>query len=138
MPRTWLTRAFIRWTARFLRRIGASDRITGLVAYHTAALTEAEERGLDAVLAEEFRFEDSATADALWYCDLTTGPDGQPLTVERRLLEIQQRYGPGHIVTRFADRARSSLLAASRRTEARLTAAGLRGSAVALAADAPD
>jgi predicted hydrolase (HD superfamily) len=111
--------------ARFLRRLGAPVRLAGLVAHHTAALIEAEERGLGAVLVEEFPVEESVTADALWYCDLTIGPEGKMLTVERRLSEIQQRYGPSHVVTRFVDRARSNLLAAAQRTEAQLALAAL-------------
>lgn len=32
---------------------------------------------------------------------MTTGPDGQNLSVEDRLAEIRQRYGPDDLVTRF-------------------------------------
>jgi hypothetical protein len=88
---------------------------------------EAQERGLAAELAGEFERERSATADALWYCDLTTGPDGQDLDVTERLSEIQARYGAGHVVTRFVDRARPELLDAVRRTELRLRAPDATG-----------
>jgi hypothetical protein len=33
-------------------------------------------------------------------CDMTTSPDGQPVQVQRRLAEIHNRYGPGHLVSR--------------------------------------
>ncbi|GAB3857935.1 hypothetical protein GCM10027610_094980 [Dactylosporangium cerinum] len=71
-------------------------------------------------LQVEFNREDSPTADALWYCDMTTGPDGQDLDVVVRLAEIRSRYGPDHIVTRFIARAGDQITAAVRRAEARL------------------
>ena len=37
-----------------------------------------------------------------------------------RMAEIRQRYGPGHIVTRFIDEGAPELLAAVERTERRL------------------
>ena len=39
-------------------------------------------------------------ADALIYCDMTTGPDGQRMSVEQRLAEIRSRYGPDDPVSR--------------------------------------
>jgi len=83
---------------------------------------EAEERGLDNALSEEFERERSPVADALCYADMTTGPDGQGFEVLDRLAEIRSRYGPGHIVTRFISRAEPEIVAAVRRTERRLTA----------------
>ncbi len=92
----------------------------GFVAHHSGAAIEAELRGFAEALNGEFPRERSATADALWYADLTTGPDGELLTVDERLAEIAERYGPGDVVTRFVDRARPELVAAVRRAEARL------------------
>src|SRR5690349_5260982 len=86
--------------ARWLRRVGVDERIAALVAHHSCAWLEAQERGLVEMLREEFVQEDSATADALWYCDMTTGPDGQPVRVEERIAEITSRYGPDDPVTR--------------------------------------
>ena len=106
--------------ARCLRDLGAEPRLSRLVAHHSGAAIEAEVRGLGDGLNAEFPQERSSAADALWYADLTTGPDGEVLTVEERLAEIEQRYGPGDVVTRFVDRARPELVAAVRRTEARL------------------
>jgi hypothetical protein len=103
--------------ARWLVRHGWDSRLAGLVANHSCALYEAAERGLDEVLASEFPQERSAVADALWYADMTTGPDGEDLTPRERLDEIRSRYGPDDIVTRFWRRAEPELLEAVRRTE---------------------
>jgi hypothetical protein len=113
--------------ARWLRRRGFdrtpnSDRLMDLVAHHSAAAVEAEERGLREQLVTEFGCEQSATADALWYCDMTTGPDGQDFEVSQRLDEIRARYGPGHVVTRFIDRATPQLVGAVQRTLDRYSA----------------
>jgi putative nucleotidyltransferase with HDIG domain len=112
--------------ARFLRQSGVDERIAALVAHHSCALIEADERGLDDELASEFPREESGVADALWYCDMTTGPDGEPLPVSERLNEVRSRYGPAHVVTRFVDRAEHEIVAAVRRTEERLEKAGAR------------
>ena len=39
-------------------------------------------------------------SSVLTYCDITTSPDGEHVSARRRLAEIQQRYGPGHLVSR--------------------------------------
>lgn len=106
--------------ARFLRQIGIDERVVSLVAHHSCAVMEAAERGLLADLGREFPYETSPVADALWYCDMTIGPDGQQLAAPLRLEEVRSRYGPGHIVTRSIDRAEADILAAVRRTEDRL------------------
>jgi predicted hydrolase (HD superfamily) len=106
--------------ARWLRSVGVDERVTALVAHHSCAWLEAEERGLAEMLRREFTQEDSATADALWYCDMTTGPDGQPVRVEERIAEITSRYGSNDPVTRFIVRAEPVIVAAVRRTEQRL------------------
>lgn len=106
--------------ARWLRDAGVGDRLTALVAHHSCSLLEADERGLTPVLVAEFPREESVTADALWYCDMTTGPNGEPLEVEERIAEIRARYGRDDVVTRFITRAQPEILAAVGRTEARL------------------
>jgi putative nucleotidyltransferase with HDIG domain len=111
--------------ARFLRRVGFDDRLAALVAHHSCAVIEADERGLVDELSAEFTREHSPTTDALWYCDMITGPDGEPLPAWRRLEEIRIRYGPGHVVTRFVDRAEGDILRAVHRTGERLRAAEL-------------
>ena len=45
-------------------------------------------------LAREFKPAPRDLADALIYCDMTTGPDGQHMTIDQRLADIRARYGP--------------------------------------------
>lgn len=107
--------------ARHLLAEGWPPSVVNLVAHHSAARYEAAERGLSHELAE-FPFEVSALQDALDTADLTTGPDGRPLTFDERMDEIMQRYPADHLVHRFWLVARPVEAEAVRRTEARLTA----------------
>ena len=109
--------------ARWLCQQDIDSRVVALVAHHSSALIEADERGLADSLATEFGREDSPLSDALWYADMTTGPDGQDFEVTERLAEIRSRYGPEHVVTRFVVRAEAEIVGAVRRTERRLTEA---------------
>jgi hypothetical protein len=109
--------------ARYLRDEGFGPRLAGLVAHHSYARIEAGIRGLGAVLDAEFPNEESLSADALCYCDMTTGPDGERVEVEERLAEIRVRYGPGDVVTQFVDRAGSEIVATVRRVAGLLHAA---------------
>ena len=109
--------------ARFLRDRGAGGRLASLVAHHSCAVHEAQVRGLGGVLLAEFEREDSPTYDALVFSDLTTGPDGEPLTYQARMDEIQQRYGPGHEVTRALELSRSDIVGCCERTLALIAAA---------------
>ena len=102
---------------RWLLANGWPRRIAALVAHHSCAIFEAEERGLAEELRAEFDQEHSPTADALWYSDMTTGPDGEALAVPDRLAEVRRRYGPNHTVTRFWFRAEPTLLEAVDRTQ---------------------
>lgn len=110
--------------ARYLRGVGAPDRLVNLVAHHSCATLEAELRWLSRELAE---FEDERTAlrDALWWADMTTTPDGEETTAAERVAEIQNRYGPDDLVSRFIRLAWDDLNAAVERTERRLEAAGI-------------
>ncbi|WP_433462712.1 HD domain-containing protein [Spirillospora sp. CA-128828] len=99
--------------ARYLRDIHhADDHLCRLVAGHSCAIIEARERGLDESLASEFPPANPGLARALTYCDMTTTPDGAQVTVEARLAEIRNRYGPVHLVTRFINRAQPYLIQA--------------------------
>ncbi|MFJ9772717.1 HD domain-containing protein [Kitasatospora sp. NPDC101157] len=110
--------------ARFLRVENVDERIVRLVAHHSCALLEAEERGLRRELEEEFPLEEPHLVDALIYCDMTTTPDGTPTTTPDRIAEIVGRYGPDSIVGRFIRRAEPEIDAAARRVEGRLVQAG--------------
>jgi hypothetical protein len=105
---------------RWLRQNGFDQRLCALVAHHSCALFEASERGLGEDLSSEFAQECSPTADALWYVDLTTGPEGQDFDVMERLSEIRARYGRDHLVTKVWASAEPTALEAVRRTQARL------------------
>ncbi|WP_436523378.1 HD domain-containing protein [Actinoplanes sp. HUAS TT8] len=106
--------------ARELLKNEIPRRVADLVAYHSCAIFEATERGLADLLTAEFVDERSPVTDALWYADMTTGPSGHSLSVNARLGEVRQRYGPEHVVTRFWATAEPTLVAAVSRTEERL------------------
>lgn len=113
--------------ARHLRSLGWDERIVCLVAHHSCARFEAALRGLDAEHAEFVR-PSTAYEDALCYCDMTNGPTGDPVIAPDRLDEIQERYGEGHIVTRFVEAARPEILASVERVEQRLRLSESRAS----------
>ena len=104
--------------ARFLRAQG-QERLAGLVAHHSGARFEAEERGLVDELAA-FEVEDGPVMDALIFADMTIGPAGQPMTLDERIGEIRRRYPPEDPVHRAIVRARPLLQAAVDRSRHRL------------------
>jgi hypothetical protein len=100
--------------ARYLRDVErAEPMLCRLVAHHSCAIIEAEERGLARQLAREFRPAPRDLADALIYCDMTTGPDGQRMPIEQRLADVRARYGPTDPVTRAIARSTPQLEAAT-------------------------
>ncbi|HVV08931.1 HD domain-containing protein [Amycolatopsis sp.] len=102
--------------ARFLLRQRVPERICALVAHHAGAAAVAELTGLSAQLAE-FRDERGRVRDALWYCDMTTGPTGRPVSFEGRMAEIRSRRGPADPVVRALEINGAERAAAVRRTE---------------------
>ena len=48
-----------------------------LVAHHSCAIIEAEERGRADVLGREFEPAPQALSSVLTFCDMTTSPDGE-------------------------------------------------------------
>ena len=109
--------------ARYLRDVErAYDMLCRLVAHHSCAIIEAEERGLAGDLMSEFEPARGDLTGALIYCDMTTSPDGESTAVEQRLAEIFTRYGPGHLVTRSITRSAPHLAAAVARITCRLAA----------------
>jgi HD domain len=99
--------------ARYLRDAQhAHAMLCRLVAYHSCAIIEAGERGLAGVLNLEFEPAPQVLSSVLTYCDMTTSPDGELVPAEQRLAEIQQRYGPGHLVSRSIQRAAPMILRA--------------------------
>ena len=98
----------------------ANPVLCSLVAHHSCAVIEAEERGLAGELCREFPAASMVINDALAYCDMTTGPSGNMVSVYDRLAEIRERYGPYSIVTRFTHSAEPCLVASVERTNCRL------------------
>ena len=97
--------------ARHLRDVQhAEPMLCRLVAHHSCAIVEAEERGLAGILRGEFCAPPQSLADALTFCDMTTSPDGEQVHVHRRLAEIHDRYGSGHLVSRSIRRATPLIL----------------------------
>lgn len=101
--------------AKFLQSLGFSPVVCHLVAHHSASTFEAEFRGIP---LSEYRLFDVARDDLgpahrlVWWADLTTGPQGQLMTVEERLADIVDRHGPESVVTRSALAIRPLLLEA--------------------------
>jgi hypothetical protein len=106
--------------ARHLRDVHhADDLLCRLVAGHSCAILEAEQRGLADELSREFPPASEPLSEALTYCDMTTTPDGDPVSVRNRLSEIRERYGPSDLVTQFIQIAEPSLLSAVRNMQTR-------------------
>ena len=107
--------------ARYLAGLGADPVVVSLVAFHTGAEYEAEERGLARELAAVPRPE-QGLMDALILCDLTVSPTGEPVAVSSRLDEIVARYPASDPVHRAVLRSRAYLEACCERAQSVLSA----------------
>ncbi|GAA4117779.1 HD domain-containing protein [Knoellia locipacati] len=105
--------------AAWCRSEGYSSEVVGLIAWHTGAWFEADERGLLAEL-EAYLQPAQARLDALTLCDLTSSPSGNEVDVPRRIEEILARYPEEDPVHRAVTRSTPELIAACRRAIARL------------------
>ena len=105
--------------ARFLRRFGAPAPLYRLVARHSGAAVEAAVRGRSADLAE-FPAVAGVICDALTAVDMQTSPNGRPVSVRARVVEILTRYPQGHPVHTAVSRSAPHLAAAVARTTARI------------------
>lgn len=105
--------------ARFLRDQCTPAEVVRLVAWHTGAKFEAEERGLVHEMAE-FGQPDPHALDLLTMIDLAVSPMGEPILDVDRIAEILRRYEDGDPVFRAVTRSRPSLLASSARGKALL------------------
>ncbi|MGW4395147.1 HD domain-containing protein [Amycolatopsis nivea] len=108
--------------ARYLKANCWSDSVVNLVAHHSGARFEAEQRGMADQLAE-FQFRDTALLDALVTADLTIGPNGERVSYDERISEILSRYPASDPVHRAWVVAAPVMRAAVERTERRLDAA---------------
>jgi HD superfamily phosphodiesterase len=107
--------------ARYLRDVQHADpALCNLVANHSCAIIEAQERGLADALSREFPVPAPILNDALAYCDMTTTPTGDVVCVHDRLSEIVERYGPHDVVTTFIHKAKPHLVSSVARTDRRL------------------
>ncbi|MCU1641194.1 MAG: hypothetical protein JWN03_1469 [Nocardia sp.] len=93
--------------ARLLKARGYSPVVCHLVAFHSAAIVEAEVRKIDLSAFNEFFIDDvpgiDVAGDFVWWADMTTGPTGETLTVDERLADIRVRYSEGSIVRTAID-----------------------------------
>ncbi|MDN5795874.1 MAG: HD domain-containing protein [Intrasporangium sp.] len=112
--------------ARFLASIGATNLVVSLVAHHSGATFEADERGLAGELAEYPEPPDEIS-DVLVLIDMTTSPDGHRVSVDDRLTEILTRYPEDDPVHRAIVRSSDSLRQAAARAAHRLGLADVRG-----------
>jgi HD domain len=111
--------------ARFLQDDAWDPRVCALVAHHSFAQFEAEERGMLQAL-ELWPREEGPVMDALLTADMTTGPQGQRFTVGERIREILERYSEDSPVHRANARAAPMITAAVNRAEERLRLAEVR------------
>jgi hypothetical protein len=107
--------------ARYLAGRGVPFRLCALVAHHAGAAAVAEVRGLAGELAV-FDDERSPVRDGLWYCDMTTSPDGDPMTFTERMAELRGRRAADDPVIRALAVNEPERAAAVRRVEERLRA----------------
>jgi putative nucleotidyltransferase with HDIG domain len=80
--------------ARFLQAHHWPPDLVALVAHHSGAAEVGAVLGLRHLVdAHPLRSEVEPVADALTWADQTTGPAGQPWTLEHRLRDVLQRHG---------------------------------------------
>lgn len=105
--------------AIYLKRAGAPERIVGLVASHTGARQEADERGLLAEWSELPR-PNRSDLDVLTLIDTVTSPTGEPVRPSQRVNEILSRYEEDDEVHRAVKRSGPGLLEAAKRARVQL------------------
>jgi hypothetical protein len=108
--------------ANWLAHRGWGPAVVGLVAYHSGAVVEAEERGLLGEL-QAIPAPADDELEVVDFCDMTTAPDGEPVAVEERVAEILRRYDVDSPVHRAVLRSRTDLVQSVRRVQARLASA---------------
>ena len=111
--------------AGWLAAQGAPPGVVALVAYHSGARFEAEERGLTDALAQ-FSEPDPDQLDVLTLIDMSTSPTGKRVAVAERLDEILERYASDNAVHRAVTRSRGSLEESAKRAAERLGLADVR------------
>jgi hypothetical protein len=89
--------------AYYIRSCGY-ERLASLVAHHFEAGIEARLLGYEQEL-ETFPREYSLLADALDYCDCTTGPTGKSISLGERIRDIRNRYSKTNVAVRMLSEA---------------------------------
>lgn len=86
--------------ARWLAGHGWPRPLCRLVVWHTASWHEGRIRGLYDVAVDEFGSPEPTDplAAVIAAADLTTGPNGMPMSLDRRLVDIRHRYSPDSLV----------------------------------------
>lgn len=102
--------------ARYLVEAGAPDEVVALVAHHTGADFEAQERGLAAEL-NLMPAAEPKLLDILTLLDLVTSPSGERIRPEDRIAEIVDRYPETSPVFRSVTRSHPLLLEAAERAK---------------------
>lgn len=97
------------------------SQVVSLVAHHTGAWSEAHERGFTLEL-QQFPSPPEDLLDALTLCDLVVNPAGGRIEPRQRIVEILERYEPGHPVHRAVKRSRGELMDRATRAWFRLSA----------------
>ena len=105
--------------ARHLRDQDWPVRVCDLVAHHSGARFVAAVTGLLDQL-NQFSFVEDAVSDALTVADQTTGPHGEVVSLDQRLLEKIHRHGPDSPTVRARPQRDLYLRAAADRVEQRL------------------
>ncbi len=102
--------------ARYLARRGVPWRVCALVAHHAGAAAVADLLDLGEQLSV-FSDEPTAIRDALWYCDMTTSPDGTEVSFGDRMTELRRRRAADDPVIRALAVNGTERAAAVARTE---------------------
>lgn len=105
--------------AIFLQSVGAPEDVVALVAWHTGASYEAQQRGLLTEL-ERLPCPRADDLDALTLVDLATSPTGEPILDVDRIAEILTRYQETDAVHRAVVESTQYLLQSSARAKTRL------------------
>ncbi len=94
-------------------------RLASLVAHHSEAQFEAHLRGLLSKL-DALPRQCSPLSHVLTYCDITTSPIGQAITLKERIADIFNRYDETDVVSQAIHQAVPSLSLAVERTQTKL------------------
>lgn len=105
--------------ARYAARSGMPELVVSLIAFHTGAEFEAQQRGMAEAL-DAFTRPPLDMLDILTFADMTTSRTGRPIGANDRLAEILTRYGSADPVHAAISDSAPLLLAAVARVQDRI------------------